>query len=204
MKTGRSFIKKKRILISRLFVAALTILVLFSTSRWENIGLWSTAFFLVGVLLVGIATVGRIWCSLYIAGYKTNTLITTGPYSICRNPLYLFSFIGAVGVGLATETLTIPLALIIAFAIYYPLVIKREEQRLRDVHKDEYDNYYRATPSFFPSLKSFKESLEYTVKPKKFRKSLFDATLFVWLVGILELIEALHESGILPVLIKIY
>jgi protein-S-isoprenylcysteine O-methyltransferase Ste14 len=36
----------------------------------------------------------RLWCSLYISGYKNSQLITSGPYSLCRNPLYFFSFVG--------------------------------------------------------------------------------------------------------------
>ena len=55
---------------------------------------------LAGCTLVGIATVGRLWCALYIAGYKTDKLITSGPYSMCRNPLYFFSLLGGIGVGL--------------------------------------------------------------------------------------------------------
>jgi protein-S-isoprenylcysteine O-methyltransferase Ste14 len=52
---------------------------------------------IAGVLFIGAAVLGRIWCALYIAGRKNTDLCIDGPYSICRNPLYLFSFFGAVG-----------------------------------------------------------------------------------------------------------
>lgn len=54
----------------------------------------SGILFLVGCLCVGAAMAGRIWCAQYIAGYKNDVLVREGPYSVCRNPLYFFSFLG--------------------------------------------------------------------------------------------------------------
>ncbi|MBN2182647.1 MAG: isoprenylcysteine carboxylmethyltransferase family protein [Sedimentisphaerales bacterium] len=196
--------RKWRITLSRIFVATLAILVFISTSKWENIGVISTILFLLGAVLIGIATVGRLWCSLYISGYKSKTLITTGPYSMCRNPLYFFSLIGGLGAGLTTETFTIPLLILIGFAIYYPYVIKREHRRLSLLHADRYQQYCDKIPCFIPSIAQFKEPEEYTVKPKIFRKNLFDALCFIWIVGIIELVEGLHEAQIIPVLFSIY
>ena len=104
MTAVRSERKGRRILHSRLFAGGLFAVILFSDSRWENIGLTSAVLFFSGALLVGIATVGRLWCSLYISGYKTKQLVKTGPYSLSRNPLYFFSLLGAIGVGMVTET----------------------------------------------------------------------------------------------------
>jgi hypothetical protein len=42
------------------------------------------------------------------------------------------------------------------------------------------------------------------MRPKLFRKNLFDALCFIWIVGILELIEGLHEAHTLPVLFTLY
>jgi protein-S-isoprenylcysteine O-methyltransferase Ste14 len=202
--TTRTFVEKKRKILTRLLGTILVLLVLFSESRWEQISIISDLLFLSGIVLVGTATVGRLWCLLYISGYKTNTLIKWGPYSICRNPLYFFSLLGGTGVGLASETLILPGIIIIGFALYYPFMIGAEERKLRKVHNKDFDDYVDSTPRFFPSLSSLKEPQEYTVKPKAFRKGLFDALWFVWLVGILEIIEALHEYEALPVLLKLY
>jgi protein-S-isoprenylcysteine O-methyltransferase Ste14 len=112
-------IAKYRIGISRIFVVALALVIAFSKSAWESESPFLTAIlFMIGCVLVGIASLGRLWCSLYIAGYKTDVLVTEGPYSMCRNPLYFFSLLGAVGVGLASETFTLPVALFLIFTIY--------------------------------------------------------------------------------------
>ena len=203
MATGR-FFKKRRILFTRVFAAALGVLLLFSSSRWEAVELYSTIIFAVGAVMVGVATVGRLWCNLYICGRKSSELITVGPYSMCRNPLYFFSLIGAVGVGLTTETISIAVLLLIVFSIYYPFVIRSEEKHLAEMHGPRYQQYRQNTPSFVPSLRRFNEPDEYIVKAALFRKSLFDAMWFVWLIGILEIIEALHEAQILPVYFRLY
>ena len=121
-----SIFEKYRMVLSRI-AAALVLFFLFTTqSYWEtrNEAL-TVALFFMGMILVAIASLGRMWCSLYIAGYKDDRLVTDGPYSICRNPLYFFSMIGVLGIGCATETVTFPLVFIILFALYYPFVVKK-------------------------------------------------------------------------------
>ena len=54
---------------------------------------------LAGFAAVMTAVLGRVWCALYIAGRKNAELCQDGPYSFVRNPLYVFSFVGAVGVA---------------------------------------------------------------------------------------------------------
>ena len=104
-----------------------------------------------GILCVGVGVMGRIWCSLFISGYKNNKLVTFGPYSMCRNPLYFFSLIGVIGVAMTTQTFMIPLFVIILFAFYYPYVIQNEQIFLLSAYKDEYVEYIKNVPSFFPN-----------------------------------------------------
>jgi protein-S-isoprenylcysteine O-methyltransferase Ste14 len=176
---------------------------LISKSRWED-SLVGPALFLAGAVLIGFAVVGRLWCSMYISGYKSGTLITEGPYSMSRNPLYFFSFLGAVGAGLATETFLIPICLLLAFAFYYPMVIKAEQKKLAGIHGQSFSNYCKKTPVFFPSFKLLKEPDEYTVKPKIFRKTLFEVMWFVLLLGIIEVKEAFEQAGLLPTIFRMF
>ena len=199
-----SIVEKIRIPITIVFAVILLIIVIFSFSAWERISFVSSLFFLIGCILVGIASLGRLWCSLYVGGYKNTTLVTTGPYSISRNPLYFFSMIGGAGVGLATETLLIPVVIVILFFINYPGIIRSEERRLLILHGERFEAYRRKTPAFFPKLSLLREPETYTVNPRIFKRNIFNALWFIWLIGIIEVIEAFHETGVLPMYFRIY
>jgi protein-S-isoprenylcysteine O-methyltransferase Ste14 len=197
--------EKLRIRISQIFAVLIVVLICVSRSAWEDkAALVTTVLFLLGVALVGIASLGRLWCSVYIAGYKKVRLVTQGPYSMCRNPLYFFSLIGGLGIGFVSESFLIPLLILIAFTTYYPFVIKTEEAELAKLHKDEFEMYFQKIPRFFPKISYLTEPEEYIIKPVLLKKHMFSALWFIWLIGILETIEGLHQLGVLPTIFKIY
>ncbi|WP_321495738.1 isoprenylcysteine carboxylmethyltransferase family protein [uncultured Desulfobacter sp.] len=197
--------EKYRILISRVAGAIILFFVLASKSHWQTGNeLFTSILFFIGIVLVGVASLGRMWCSLYVAGYKDKQLVTNGPYSLCRNPLYFFSLIGAIGIGFCTETLTFPILFLILFASYYPFVIKSEEKRLSSNFGAEFESYIHNTPAFFPKFSLFDEPATYQVNPVVYRIHIFSALWFVWLAGILEVIEGLRETGAIGSLWSIY
>ncbi len=147
---------------------------------------------------------GRLWCSAYIAGYKNDSLVTDGPYSICRNPLYFFSFVGCLGVALATEMATFPIIVAAGFACYYPFVIRQEEAKLSKVHGQAFANYRQQVPRFFPSLRLLVEKESAPVHLVIFRKHIQSAIWFVWIPAFLECVEYLHETQLLPAYISLY
>jgi len=201
----KSRFEKYRIVLSRV-MAAIVLFFFFTTqSYWEIKNEMITfLLFFIGIILVAVASLGRMWCSLYIAGYKDSKLIAQGPYSICRNPLYLFSLIGVVGVGFATETLTFPIVFFVLFSSYYGFVIKSEETRLRKLFGVEFEEYAKTVPAFFPRLSTFVEPENYNVKPAVFRKHIYSALWFIWIVGILEVIEGMREIWFLKSFWLIY
>ncbi len=202
--SAKQLLEKYRVVFSRVFFILFGIGLLFVGTKWQETPLMATFFFMTACILVGIASLGRLWCSLYISGYKDNTLIMIGPYSLCRNPLYFFSFLGAIGVGLATATFSIPLLVMVLFAVYYPMVIKSEEARLADIHKEQFELYRSTTPAFFPRISVLQEPVDYVVKPIIFRKNLVDAVWFIWLVGILAMITGLRAAHVIPVWFALY
>ena len=195
---------KIRVLVSRIAAIPLAALVFLSNSRWENHPMYSAVFFAVGCILVAASTAGRLWCSLYIAGYKAEKLVMLGPYSLCRHPLYLFSLLGAIGLGLVTETITIPLVMIAVFALYYPAVILSEEKRLAAIHGPAYKAYQDQVPQFIPTHFKITEPDQYVVNPKIYRKSMIDALWFVGLIGIIRIAETLRLLDKLPTWLNLY
>ena len=198
-------VAKWRTTVSKLFGALLLLMIFFSGSHWHiQQTLLGTGLFLSGLILCGIGTLGRLWCSTYIAGYKDDRLIIQGPYALCRNPLYFFSAVGALGVTLATETFSIPLLTLIVFGLYYPSVIKDEESLLEEKYSTAYQHYKTTTPRFIPRFSLFTEPAEYLIRPSVLRRHFRDVIWFIWLFGIISSIVKLHGYGYLPSLISMY
>ncbi len=70
---------------------------------------------------------GRLWSILYVGGKKSAELVRTGPYSITRNPLYLFSCVAAAGAGAQMGSYVSTVGFGIICAICFYVVILREE-----------------------------------------------------------------------------
>jgi steroid 5-alpha reductase family enzyme len=89
------------------------------------------------------------------AGYlrKQEVLATTGPYAYTRNPLYLGSAILTLGAAVAAWSWVSAFVLCGYFALFYSMVMQREERELRLKHGPAYDAYARAVPLFLPSFK---------------------------------------------------
>ena len=84
--------------------------------------------------------------------HKQQVLTVTGPYAYTRNPLYLGSAILAAGVAVAIHSWISAGLLLGYFALFYSVVMRREEQELRAHHGPVFEQYARAVPLFVPSL----------------------------------------------------
>lgn len=199
------FSSRKRIWLSRVISLAILVALFISQNIWSQLApVFGELLSLVGIILIGVAVIGRVWCGSFICGFKNTTLVMTGPYSACRNPLYFFSFIGAIGIGLTTQTLTIPAIISVIFWVYYLPVMRTEEKKLLGIHGAEFEKYCARVPRFFPSFKNFSSPLEYTVSTKYFESCLKEVVWFVIAAGIIDFIEELHVLHYLPTYFFLY
>jgi len=187
---------QNRIKVSRIFGIAFVAILLTNGSMWQGT-LVGHSMFLIGIVLASIGMLGRVWCLTYSSGYKSSDLVTQGPYSVSRNPLYFFSFVGLIGIGLATETFTLTLLLIVFFALVYPAVIAGEEEFLRGKFGEPYVDYCRRTPRFFPDRRLFSEPESYAVQPRTLRRSLGGVIWFIGLPVLIQLPVALRAAGLI-------
>ncbi len=175
------YLVKNRIKISKGFAATIFGLLLTSTHSWSDTSLIDSSMEFMGLALITIGTFGRIWSYLYICGRKINELVVVGPYSISRNPLYVFSLIAATGVGLASENILILGLIILFFSIMYPIVIRAEEKELARMHGNAFQKYKHAVPCFFPRSLIIHQPERYYVHTNLFGRVFFDAMWFVWI-----------------------
>src|SRR5271169_323059 len=84
--------------------------------------------------------------------HKQEVLTVTGPYAYTRNPLYFGSAILTLGVAIATCSWFSAILLCGYFALFYSIVMRREEQELRLQHGASFDRYAQAVPLFLPQF----------------------------------------------------
>jgi protein-S-isoprenylcysteine O-methyltransferase Ste14 len=140
---------------------------------------------IAGFICVAIACLGRIWCSMFIAGHKDEVLVTTGPYAHCRHPLYAFSIVGALGLGLASKSLLLGTGVVVLIAGLVVYAASCEEQFLADAFPEEFKAYVVATPNmWWPALRQTPPPAQLDVRPAVFWKAFLDAGSFflLWML----------------------
>ena len=179
------------------------LLLLFTGHSFRQESLTDLLFEAVGLFLLSRCSLGRLWALMYISGNKKQELVTDGPYSIVRHPLYVFSLIGALGVGLGSENILV-LALIIIFCLfYYPVTILAEERKLTNKFGQAYLDYMERTPRFVPRLSLYKQSETCVVRTCNFARNFADGMWFVWIFILMHIIETVQDSGLLPVIFRV-
>ncbi|WP_292224769.1 isoprenylcysteine carboxylmethyltransferase family protein [Brevundimonas sp.] len=154
----------------------------------------------VGLAALVFAIVGRAWCSLYIGGRKKAEIVSRGPYSITRNPLYVFSFFGAFGAGAQSGSLTIgALFMLASYGVFF-LTVRREEAWLTAQFGAEYEAYRARTPRFLPRFSLWRDETELSVRPSFFLTTIRDGLVFLLAIPLFELIDAGQAQGWLKVL----
>ncbi|MFP4560480.1 MAG: methyltransferase family protein [Thiohalorhabdus sp.] len=153
----------------------------------------------IGLLLVVAGIFGRLLSTLFIGGRKNKELVREGPYGITRNPLYFFSFLATLGLGLATANPILLVLLVAAFGLYYPGVLASEEEKLAQKHPEAFRRYREEVPRFWPRIgRGWKEPEWVETSPRFFRMALADASAFVVAYIALRAIAEAHAHGLLP------
>ncbi len=88
--------RRRRFAIGGVIVLLVIALIFVRSQSTGSLHEYIEAF---GISLIVAAIIGRMWCTLYIGGRKSAEIVQSGPYSVTRNPLYVFSSIGAVGIA---------------------------------------------------------------------------------------------------------
>ena len=193
---GKSRVEKKRTFITWMLAPAwLALLVATQPEGFETLG-YSLIEFL-GFFLVFSAVLGRLWCTLYIGGRKDAELCQRGPYSLSRNPLYFFSFLGLVGVCLAAQNILLMIISASAFTLYYRSVILNEERRLLSLFGADYVLYMARVPRFFPRLDYPDGEDTVIVNASAFIRSLRDVAWFLVAIVGIEVIEELRQAAVI-------
>lgn len=113
---------------------------------------------IAGIIFLGVGLVFYAFTVRHLLkGLKGTKLMTSGPYAMCKNPLYA-SMILFLLPGLAF-VLNSWLVLITSFLAYlmFKTQIKAEYQEMDKFFGEEWKTYHRETPELMPTLKRKKK-----------------------------------------------
>ena len=104
--------------------------------------------FWIGLPFVITGELIRMWSAGYLS--KLRTLVTAGPFALCRNPLYVGSFLISVGYFTMCNRLDAWIAGVVLFWLFHGGAVVYEERLLREGFGDRYNEYCATAPRFFP------------------------------------------------------
>lgn len=159
---------------------------------------------LMGYVLVTVCAVGRIYTTAFIGGIKNAQLITWGPYSVCRNPLYFFSLLGAAGIGLMSTSLLAFGIIFFGFLTIYWKLIEREEEFLQTRFGQSFDDYKASVPKLLPDFSKYACPAEIPLQPKFLNRAVADAIWWFVPLPLFEIAEVLQETNIIHPFIQIF
>ncbi|MBB4956084.1 protein-S-isoprenylcysteine O-methyltransferase Ste14 [Agrobacterium vitis] len=181
-------------------VATLFVIKPVYDSTYYDLGLEMAGFLCI---LAGFGV--RLWCTLYIGGRKSRDLISDGPYSLCRNPLYVGSILAAFGIGLQTEMVSFAIFCgVICWAVFH-VVVKREERYLLVEFGEPYQQYLEKNPRFWPRFNAYNDSLrEYSFRPAMLWNTFRDGLVLFAAIPVTEAIEFAHRQELIKAIIQLY
>ncbi|MBO9507888.1 isoprenylcysteine carboxylmethyltransferase family protein [Thalassospira sp. A3_1] len=185
-------IRKRTLRIGGLMMLLLVTLAQASWQRKTNI---HDVIEATGIIAIMICIVGRGWCALYIGGRKKTELVMTGPYSLCRNPLYLFSIIGAFGAGAESGSIVIAGLFAIVCWIVLREVTLREEAVLKQSFGPRYYRYLITVPRFRPATFRWRDESPLICQPPVFLRTIRDGCWFLIAGPLLEGVKVMQEQG---------
>jgi protein-S-isoprenylcysteine O-methyltransferase Ste14 len=113
----------------------------------------------IGFVIAALGEAIRFWAAGHLL--KTKELITSGPYRYTRNPLYLGRFLILTGLCVMSR---LPyyanwILLVVGYAVFFFYYMPRKERvepaRLRAVHGEAYDRYFKAVPALLPTFRPY-------------------------------------------------
>lgn len=192
--------RKRRIRALRWFFLLVVPIAVFVRPSWRvgsEVAFWVE---FAGYLFLLAGLVIRVWCVFYIGGRKSKELVTQGPYSICRNPIYVGTFLLAIGAGLCFENLLMLIFCTAAILPVHLLVVRMEEAHLEAIFGEQYCLYRQRVPRYWPRLRGYESPKRVTVSVRAIRRIAIDTAAVLLLPEVEDMLELLHDHGVLPVL----
>lgn len=141
-------VARRRVRISKVLAVCLLV-------RYVTLGIRPRGFFtgndpwvVVGCLLVLVGMGIRSWAAGIVR--KHEELSTSGPYHMCRNPLYVGSLLLLGGFGLLLNDFFTLIFLFVPQVLLHVVAVRVEERSLAGQHGASWADYITRVPRWFP------------------------------------------------------
>ncbi|RUU02693.1 isoprenylcysteine carboxylmethyltransferase family protein [Mesorhizobium sp. USDA-HM6] len=200
----KAFDQHKRLIVVQVAVVLAIVLLLFSRPFLSEGSSGHELVEMIGFGLVLICFLGRLWSILYVGGRKNDELVVSGPFSMTRNPLYFFSTIGVVGIGLMFGSVLAAAALGFASFLVFRFTAGREAEYLASKFGAAYTAYAERTPRFWPNPLIYRDQDHWVFSTSALRSTFRDGLYFLALFPLIETVEYFRAAGMLPTLFTVY
>ncbi|MBL8852309.1 MAG: isoprenylcysteine carboxylmethyltransferase family protein [Planctomycetaceae bacterium] len=125
-------------------------LAAFSSPPVSEHNAWATAADALGWTSFACGALFRFWSICHIAGRKSQMVVDYGPYALCRNPLYVGTFLIVASETLFLKSAWFALSLVTLVGFYQLIVVPGEEQRLLSRFGAAFHGYASRVPRWIP------------------------------------------------------
>ncbi|WFP63797.1 isoprenylcysteine carboxylmethyltransferase family protein [Mesorhizobium sp. WSM4904] len=200
----KAFDQHKRLIVVQVSAVVAIVLLLFSKPFLSEGSSGHELVETAGFGFVLVCFLGRLWSILYVGGKKNDELIVSGPFSMTRNPLYFFSIIGAVGIGLMFGSALAAAILGLASFLVFRFTANREAEFLFGKFGAVYTAYAGRTPRFWPNPMLYRDQDQLIFSTSALKSTFRDGLYFLALFPLIETVEYFRAAGVLPTLLTVY
>jgi len=124
----------------------------------------ASALFAVGAVIVGAGELLRLWAVRHIGvisrtrSDRLGPLVSTGPFSFVRNPLYLGNIALWVGFAVSAGLVWLVPIFVVVLSLEYHAIVRWEEDLLTSRRREEYRAYAARVPRWIPSIVARRQS----------------------------------------------
>lgn len=177
----RSWLYRRRALLTVALVLPAVVIAALAEPR-VPLGTWEDALLAsLGWLAFAAGTGLRFWATLYIGGRKRNELVTQGPYSACRNPLYLGTLLVLLSAALFLGSWVLLVAVAVAAIGSVLGPIRAEENDLRELYGASFEAYVGRVPRLLPRWAGFATPPTIRVRVHGLALELRRALVWTWI-----------------------
>lgn len=118
-------------------------------------GYWELAITLTGVALFCAGAAIRVISASYICARKSLDVVNTGPYSVCRNPLYWGTLLMVSAFPFLMRSPVLALSMVPIILLYTYAVVPVEEMVMANRHGEKYMMYCNTVPRWLPNFQGY-------------------------------------------------